>query len=563
MTADTKTQIAKYLCANPTKKLQFCKETRLKTKTVNKWIRNHKKGLAIHGSSGQPPAIDDDLLQEIKEMSDLRASQNDGMSVAETAAEMKKARKKTLRRRGIVRPPNISVRTMKTHWKKVGIVDKQAEAITSARLKAEFDAFNAASQCIMWYSVKQRIPTAASLINYDATTFVFDPSPSGGKIMVSSDGNVRENKSLKFAPKNNSNSLPIGIKHMCLVAADGFSNENYVFVVSCGNLAKDECHVYEVMGLGRTKTSIGYLVFTQTRAGNRKFFSWFTKTVLVKFIKDIVSIRPSGSNEEVFVCCDGEKMQIDAYFDEETLGLLKEVHAMVGKLPSSTTAIAQPLDAGNIFKGSKTLLKNVVSSVYVDRYLEIHINTAIEAFLVATKNDFTNEHKKKITNGLMACRYVIHECAKEYNVRKSFEIVGIDRTGEINYETIMTQYSVEVSTEEFSRFMSQLPDLSKSFMKQGTITDEELSTIVFCRRLGTVDGKPKDERTLNQQRCVILNHDAVVAAELKKIEAKAKAAPKRRKAVADPPPVQAEPEPEPSSPSNKRRRVPSTRLIDF
>ncbi len=81
---------------------------------------------------------------------------------------------------------------------------------------------------------------------------------------------------------------------------------------------------------------------------------------------------------------------------------------------------------------------------------------------------------------------------------------------------MMKQYTVEATNDEITSFVTQLDDLSKLFLKKGFLDDKDLRPVLFCARLGDWSSKPRSDRVLNQRRCVLLNHSAVVEDESKK-----------------------------------------------
>jgi hypothetical protein len=56
---------------------------------------------------------------------------------------------------------------------------------------------------------------------------------------------------------------------------------------------------------------------------------------------------------------DGEPLQIQCYQENSILEILEESFIIVGKPPASTTEISHTCDRGNVFKASKTALKNI------------------------------------------------------------------------------------------------------------------------------------------------------------------------------------------------------------
>jgi hypothetical protein len=530
LSAAEKTKYVNFINQNPDRKKQFLRDTGIFEATFNKWSRIIRNGGTLHDKGGRPPAIDEDLYPDLQQLITARAERNDAMHNEEVFGQMRKMAEQTRLRRGQVPTKAICSKTIDTHCAKANLSEKTSECITNARYQAELDAYNGISTIIMWHAMMQRIKSLDSIINYDATTFVFHQCSRSKRVMLWDDVKVRENRAIKHTEEK-SVGLGFGIKHMCVVAANGLTNVNYVFVVACDALPKEKCCAYQVKRLGRTIEDYGWLVFAHTRSGNKAFFDWFTRHILISFIARIKASRVMDEDAPFFVSCDGEKIQIDVYFNDDVLQKLEEHNTIVCKLPASTTAVSQACDAGNIFKASKTLLAHIDKARPNDDQLLAAVDQVIKEFCNAEDIKITSDHKNKIRYGLLYCRHVLSLGASEVNVRKSFEIIGVDSRGTLNVGQMLKQYSMNLTYDQYIDLDSKIPELCDLFWKNGELTDADMEGLVYIDSVGPMCKKPKDElKPLNQHRAVILNHSVITKRERLAVEMKeAEAQKKKRK----------------------------------
>ena len=102
------------------------------------------------------------------------------------------------------------------------------------------------------------------------------------------------------------------------------------------------------------------MVFCKSRSCNSAFYKWLHQEILLPFIKALRK-KYTPDDLESLACfqLDGESTQIGIYNDNAVVNDLNEANIMVVKPPGSTTAVTQPCDRGNIFRGSKATLKTI------------------------------------------------------------------------------------------------------------------------------------------------------------------------------------------------------------
>jgi hypothetical protein len=119
--------------------------------------------------------------------------------------------------------------------------------------------------------------------------------------------------------------------------------------------------------LQQTLMPSGYIVFCNTRSGNRRFYEWFNRYILFKFISHIHEATEwNVEDTTAYVRFDGEKIQLGCHLDNEYQSHFKEQNVYLGKIAASCTEIEQPCDRGNIFLGTKSKNRNLKDTDVID-----------------------------------------------------------------------------------------------------------------------------------------------------------------------------------------------------
>lgn len=165
-----------------------------------------------------------------------------------------------------------------------------AQKKSEARAIAENDPMTCLSTISMWHYILQSVTRPCNVLNIDATQFGFVKNldkPPRVVMPVKCDG---EGKPVSTTANNNKD-LVFFVKYFCMITLSGFIDKNLVFLLADSRLSEDEMHVYKVplLSLGTSADDFGYVVFTKTRGGNNAFFTWFAETVMVEFIKILVT----------------------------------------------------------------------------------------------------------------------------------------------------------------------------------------------------------------------------------------------------------------------------------
>jgi hypothetical protein len=139
------------------------------------------------------------------------------------------------------------------------------------------------------------------------------------------------------------------------------------------------------------------------------------------------------SNSIAWFQLDGEPLQIQCYQENSILEILEESFIIVGKPPASTTEISQPCDRGNVFKASKTALKNI-SDDMVDIEDQQSLRMIFESHEIKLGTRISCSHKKLATFGIREVQLALQNTARPNMIKECLrkleymigELEGID-----------------------------------------------------------------------------------------------------------------------------------------
>ena len=131
------------------------------------------------------------------------------------------------------------------------------------------------------------VPDDPLTLNFDATQFLISSGKGETlKVVVVKDDPVDGPISAKNAKGGDLNYF---VKYYAIISAGGLSGP-LVFVLACDSMGEDEFVVHECPGLYKGDSdcdTIGYIVFTKSRAGNTKFYLWLNISVILPFIEKL------------------------------------------------------------------------------------------------------------------------------------------------------------------------------------------------------------------------------------------------------------------------------------
>lgn len=163
--------------------------------------------------------------------------------------------------------------------KRVIKVTKRAVQLkTPARVVAEADPRNAYTMYVMVQALCQDLDPNM-IFNFDNTQYVIDKDASGRFVCV---------KTEKNGPltAEGTGKLGLAVKSYHLHNANGYSSE-MVIVIADDSMDENALKVHQITGFGNNNAidSVGYLVFTKSRCGNKQFFRWYSNLIVIPFIE--------------------------------------------------------------------------------------------------------------------------------------------------------------------------------------------------------------------------------------------------------------------------------------
>ena len=502
ITPNIKQWFAQELIKDQSKIDSFSSITGLDKKLLSKWKNKLLRGEVFLKNGGSVPLVNKSEVTEIIKLTGVAVKSQAGYKPGDAKTLWSDGVRKSQNVIGRHHDGKISDRTIRNYYKMEKFSIKNGSMRPDARLESEFDLRNALSQIIMWDSMFQYVTRLCCFGNYDATQFEFGPGDRKQKVVVPPGFKREKCRPVSTTSTAKDKDMNYYIKYYCVVNAAGYLSPKWVFVIADSSMDKDDCKWYAVRGLSQNEEEVGYICFCQTRCCNAKFYRWFNSHILVEFIQQIKANEDLPLGAPFFMHCDGEHTQIDVYMTEECSKEFSDVHAMIGKVCASSTAVSQALDAYILFKGTKSALRGLQPEDYM--YQEGLLGR-INAVVDLHSKDFNSADKRRLGPGLLAIRIAIINTMKPKHIVECFTQIGVNKDCSLNIDQVLRQFSCTLSHSEFANLMMLLPACRKKFLKDGGLPDAVLNEFDCVKRRG-YNGKDKDTLTLCRMRCKIVNH---------------------------------------------------------
>jgi len=302
-------------------------------------------------------------------------------------------------------------------------------------------------------------------------------------------------------------STCVFIKRHVLVNAQG-SYASPIFIIASPGMKDDDFDLHEIMGLTQSSEagSFGYLVFTKTRAGNR--FSHYQQYRLVmEFDKKArLGLRQTEREKHFSILTsDGEASILQVAMTPQVQKELEEAKIHAIKLPASCSLVSQACDLMNDFRGTKSTLRAMANNTKGEDVLMENIWAGIEAHRAKYPKSLSSEIAKKVADGLGRIVFSMRKNCRPNDPKKAFEKA---HQFPQNYDTHLELCTTKLKKEEWARVLSAREAIKKEFQRSGQCADEvfaklKLRSMVKHHKRKTA----KNDRTLHQQRAVILTHE--------------------------------------------------------
>jgi hypothetical protein len=395
---------------------------------------------------------------------------------------------------------------------------EKGQVMSNARHKEMKDIRNMVSMAVMNEAYAKFKPPQL-IGNFDGTQFIM--SGTNEELLVTIKGKTSTDNydHLPLTIVQDS-KLSQAVKWIMLGNANGNLSED-IFLISDTDMDENECEFHQITGLSHNTdpSSSGWLCIVKSRCGNLKFFTWYLNTIVVTFVNKCRSLLydtiETDLNEakRFYLVADGEDIQIQPLENDEVAKILEDNKIDLGKGPAScTNTIGNACDRSNLFKSTKKVNRHVNSSQKYD-FEDLILEDKIFAILARFHSRIGNQKSRFISKGIVK---IVKSLARVVN----FQIVmhGFHRIGVYPLSahqclsncdpTILKQYNAV----DIENIVDKIPALSQLFLDEttgGQITEEQMdqagipSVASNDRRLA-----PKDKRTQNQQRAVMLSNQA-------------------------------------------------------
>ena len=284
-----------------------------------------------------------------------------------------------------------------------------------------------------------------------------------------------------------------------------------VLIVADDSLKPDGIRTKEFGGLSHSidPLSTGWLVFLKTRVATPQFFDFYLKTVLIPHIIKVRSTLNLDNVPSLF-SIDGEFNCLTTWMKPDSVKQFDDADILVAKHSASYSARGNALDAGNVFKATKSTLKHLYAEEVQDLTPDLRRN--LDTY-------FTQEcaHLKSSVRDLTVdaiCRIVVssQRAMTPDTVRHGFAKTGQYLHNGFDFDTKIRNCTFKLTDSQVRTMREEFPGLTNTMKKQGYVTEQQLD---HCNIPSIVETgrkrKPKDERVPNQQRAMLVNIPANLA----------------------------------------------------
>ena len=388
---------------------------------------------------------------------------------------------------------------------KAGIQFRRGQATTEARWLAERDIRNMVSMASLLYLFKDLPPQLLGNLDATQVCIEFDPEAELATTGASNENEIP-------LTRVGTNQLGVSVKQFTLVSAWGHICLTQLIAESSLD-AEDFVH-FPIPGLS---LSVGEPLFTtevcfcETRTGNASFFEYLFTVVVLNFVSKVRDTASAPDRDlPFFLIIDGEAVQSAVLQRQNVLEILVSNNIIIGKGPASTSgSCGNPLDMGNFFKAQKTLAKSSreISKEYPG--LENNILDVIKFNSKPNSSDKLSkmgaERKRKAAIALLR---TVRSCDDLHGLRniikEGFELLGLCP---YDVQTTLRRCAIIPPENEQKLLEHAIPELSHFMSINGQVTEAEMDALCIPQsRDLQKEGTPKDQRTQERQRAIILTH---------------------------------------------------------
>ena len=530
---------------------KFLKSIKLSKCAGSTYKHMHKKGKLFREVSGRPSSLDNTAKIRLKDYVENYTKENkEAPTVDLVTGEINKLASETLFRNGVCKEIELHDKTVNKLFADNELLLKNAQSKSKARVNEENNVLNGISTFLMWKFVSKYVNNPALVINFDSTQYCIGGDyEKRTKVVVTKEFAANGKPISSSANQEKTNSF--SIKYYCICTQAGHVCENLVFIIADARMNENDFYYYKVPGLSTStsSSSFGYICFCKTRCPKEKFFMWFVEDVLIEFVKNQRRLYSNNAYDNAFISCDGEIDQIKIFLDENIRNKLNDENIIVGKLPASTTAVAQACDAGHIFSSTKAGVKilgnnDIDSCVFINNQLDQLFKTHNDATVIKYNNEkFNASHKSSACKLLTKSYIALSTKLNSSHIRNSFTKVGISKNCEPDLNTIMKQFNHELSNPHYFDILAESWKGIAFFEKYGSISDNAMcDTFAVAHSYYKESGinnnidvfsiDDRDELALSRRRSVIVTQDETLNKWVSSVQQKIEDARQKKEAAA-------------------------------
>lgn len=447
--------------------------------TVRKWCQTLDNGGSLSEFHGRRQELSPEDLVKCAQEINVNSGKGYAMKESEAKEVIASHIRNSKRKRNILVDDDFQVSntSIRSYLHQMEAHEVIADPITEARRIAEENVNNAVGFCAGICGITPYIDSRM-IGNVDASQYVYALKSEKSIYCGKQKEYVKYTTNIKGLPgEKDEGGLGFGIKYYCCITSGGIAGSP-IYIVANKHMPDDDIDVYKVnnFGWGVTPAKFSYLVFMQTRTPKKSFYRWFITDYLIPFV---TQLRLSYEIDSYFFMqLDGETDQIEVYNNTELLELLKQNKIAIAKSSASRTALEQPCDVGNIFKGSKTRFRN---SLYNQHKFAIPQTFTAYFYSLWTKNHIkystgkkNYDHQRKALSGI----YLINRCL-ERTVNSDVIIESFEKTGMHNKVTtkpdmyvMLKRCRTSLNDEDLQEIVHKMPVLVQKILNQRVLYDD-------------------------------------------------------------------------------------------
>ncbi len=186
--------------------------------------------------------------------------------------------------------------------------------------------------------------------------------------------------------------------------------------------------------------------------------------------------------------------------EDDIIALLSDTQINLGKTPASCSAIRQPSDVSKCFMASKKSLKSLAQGFvnYKNHQLETDLKLVFR-----NSSSISTEKAKKFIDGLQK---IVHTLCNV--ITKDIIVNGYAGCGQfpLNFDVAMKKCKYAFQSSDYDVLRAHIPDMIRCYRDKGYVEEREMDDMGII----SVDNSsrikvPKDQRSLHQQRAVMVN----------------------------------------------------------